>query len=155
MKKQIIIIWMLAMLTVLLEAQTAGLLSVRTIYDSNVYNDNSKLGDFGLNSDFNFNLMAKLKNTYPRLNYTFSSVNFFNENFENQNNHFINGSLRQRLSGLFTVGADGGLNMFQYPQSREYNSTLGYGTPFLKLYPFYYTEIETGYIYKKAIYSLC
>ncbi|HAX61465.1 MAG TPA: hypothetical protein DCX95_02755 [Elusimicrobia bacterium] len=154
MKKKVIVILMLAEFIILpqLKAAVGGSLKVETACDSNVYNDSSNLSDLGLNLDFNFNLMAKLKNAYPRFNYSFSSLNFFEENLENRNNHFINGSIRQRLSGFFTAGVAGGLNVLQYPQSKEYNSTLNYGNPFLKLYPFYYTEIEAGYVYKDANY---
>ena len=141
-------------IVVFAEAKISGRFGTGIVSDSNIYKDSSEFSDLGLGLDFNLNYYAKVfENTYPRFGYSFSIVSFPDYNLENQNTHFLNGSIRQRLGGLITVGIGSGFFAFNLPNSDKYNSTVFFTNPFLKLYPFYYTELEVGYINKNTNYS--
>jgi hypothetical protein len=120
-------------------------LCVDPVYDSNVYKDSSNLSDTGWLWDLGINYYTRINNTYPRILYRFSGVDFVKNNSEDFNTHSLTGMVMQRTGHFVTLGLEAGANLYSYNYMKEYNSSMYYGSPFMRLYPTFFTEIEIAY----------
>ncbi len=128
-----------------LAGSTALRLSLDPVYDTNVYKDNSQLSDTGIMWDFGLNYYARIKNTYPRILYKFSGINFFKYDYENYYTHSLIGTVLQRTGRFITFGLESGINTYQYKFTTQYDSAMLSGMPLVRIYPSFFTELEIGY----------
>lgn len=124
------------------------------VYDDNIYKDNT--GYQGLGYDLNLDLGIRAKffrDTFFRFRYGLELKGFDEYNLENQEDHFFDGLLKQRINEFFTLNLNGGIELYQFPNAGIYDSRIIYGKPKLVWYVFAPTILAGGVIYERSCYS--
>lgn len=152
MKRRIqqLVFSMAAVMCMLHTHAAAGSLSLNAsldpVYDTNVYKDSSQLSDSGFLWRAGVDYAARLRNLYPRVNYRFSGVHFNQYDYENYQTHAVTGMLLHRTLPFLSVGLEAGGEKYLYEYATAFNSEMYFVSPFARIYPSFFTEIELAYM---------